>query len=178
MLLNYRKQWLLIFVSFLLLPGCGYTIHGKTDLPFQAIHVSKIINKTFEPRLEDRMQIALNNELMRSGFVIDGSSGNRIEGNITTFVLNTLSEKGGVAVEYEVVIRGEFRLIDTSGKARALRQRGVFIVSFSSTESLQNVMAQKELATDRALNDFALEVVASIIYDRPGVRPVPAKEVK
>ena len=178
MLLNHYRQWLLIFVLFLLLPGCGYAIYGKADLPFQSIHVSKIINKTFEPRLEDRMQTALTDELMRSGFVIDGSSGYRIGGNITTFVLNTLSEKSGVAAEYEVVIKGDFMLIDPSGKARELRHQGVFIVSFSSTESLQNVVARKEMATEKALKDFSSEIVASIIFDRPEVRSVPARDVK
>ncbi len=150
--------------------GCGYTIYGKSSLPFQSIAVSKIVNKTFEPRLEDRMQIALTGELMRSGFVIDSSAGYRISGSLTTFQLNTLSEKSGVAVEYEVVIKGDFGLIDPFGKTRALMHQGVFIVSFPSTDSLQNVIALKEKATERALQDFASEIVASIIYDRPEVR--------
>lgn len=116
------------------------------------------------------MQLALNDELIRSGFVIDGSSGHSIDGSLTTFVLNTLSTKNGVAVEYEVVIKGDFRLVDPFGKARALRHQGVFIVSFSSADSLQNVVAQKELAIERALKDFSSEIVASIIYERPEVQ--------
>jgi outer membrane lipopolysaccharide assembly protein LptE/RlpB len=175
----FRIINLLLAVCYLLLvAGCGYTIYGKANLPFQSITVSKIVNKTYEPRLEDKMQTALTDELMRSGFVIDGSSGNRIEGSIATFVLNTLSEKSGVAVEYEVVIKGDFKLIDPLGKTRELRQRGVFIVSFSSTDSLQNVVARKEMAIEKALKDFSSEIVASIIFDRPEVRPAPAKEVK
>jgi outer membrane lipopolysaccharide assembly protein LptE/RlpB len=144
--------------------GCGYTIQGKADLPFQTIAIDKIVNKTFEPKLEDRMQIALVNELMVEGFVMDSSSAYRINGAITQFELRTLSEKSGVATEYEVIIKGDFRLIDPSGKARELRNRGVFIVSFSSSEQLQTVMALKELATDRALKDLSSEIVASLMY--------------
>jgi len=162
--LNKGVYPLLTIAFCLLLTGCGYTIQGKANLPFSSITLSKIVNRTFEPRLEDRMQIALVDELMKSGFLIDGNSGYRIEGSLTTFELKTISEKAGVAVEYEVTIRGDFRLVDPSGKARQLRDRGVFIISFPSTDSLQNVIALKEKATERALRDLSTEIIASIIY--------------
>lgn len=157
--------WILAF-GFIL-SGCGYTIHGKADLPFQSLTIGKIINKTFEPKLEDRLQVALVNELMKNGFLIDGTSGYRIDGMITTFELRTLSERAGVAVEYEVTIKGDFKLMDPSGKARALRNRGVFIVFFSSSEALQNVIALKEKAIESAMRDLSSEIVASIIYEGP-----------
>ncbi|HXX53043.1 MAG TPA: LPS assembly lipoprotein LptE, partial [Thermodesulfovibrionales bacterium] len=137
---------------------------GKKDLPFRTIAISKIVNKTFEPKLEDRMQTALVNELMVQGFEIESSSGYKINGAITQFELGTLSEKSGVATEYEVTIKGDFKLTDPSGKIKQLRNHGVFIVSFSSSEQLQTVMALKEQATVTALQDFASEIVASIMY--------------
>jgi len=155
---------ILILVLGLSFWGCGYTIQGKRNLPFQTIAINKIVNKTFEPKLEDRMQIALVNELMVEGFVIDSSSGYKINGAITQFELITLSEKSGVATEYEVIIKGDFKLIDSSGKSKELRSHGVFIVSFSSSEQLQAVIALKELATERALKDLSSEIVASIMY--------------
>jgi outer membrane lipopolysaccharide assembly protein LptE/RlpB len=148
----------------LLLTGCGYTIHGKAGLPFSSVAIGGIVNRTFEPRLEDRMQVALADELMKSGFIIDSNSGYRINGSLTAFELRTLSEKAGVAAEYEVTVKGDFRLVDPSGKARELRNHGVFIVSFPSTDSLQNVIALKEKATERALRDLSTEIIASIIY--------------
>ena len=155
---------ILVFVLGLSFFGCGYTIQGKRNLPFRAIAINKIVNKTFEPKLEDRMQTALVNELMVEGFVIDNSSGYKINGSITQFELRTLSEKSGVATEYEVIIKGDFKLIDSSGKTKELRNHGVFIVSFSSSEQLQTVIALKELATERALRDLSSEIVASIMY--------------
>ncbi len=162
---NMKSAFFLFVVVFCLLPtGCGYTIYGKADLPFRSIAINKIVNKTFEPKLEDRMQIALTDELMKSGFVIDGTSGYRINGNLTAFELKTLSVKSGVAVEYEVSVRGDFTLVDPSGKTRPLRNHGVFIVSFPSTDALQGVIALKERATETALRDFSIEIIASIIY--------------
>ena len=155
---------ILILVIGLSFWGCGYTIQGKKNLPFQTIAINKLVNKTFEPKLEDRMQTALVNELMIEGFVIDSSSGYKINGAITQFELRTLSEKSGVATEYEVIIRGDFNLMDPSGKTRELRNHGVFIVSFSSSEQLQTVMALKELAAERALRDLSSAIVASIMY--------------
>ena len=155
---------ILILVLGISFSGCGYTIQGKKNLPFQTIAINKIVNKTFEPKLEDKMQIALVNELMVDGFMIDNSSGYKINGTITQFELSTFSEKSGVATEYQVIIKGDFKLIDPSGKAKELRNHGVFIVSFSSSEQLQSVIAQKELATVRALQDLSSEIVASIMY--------------
>lgn len=160
----HKCALILILVLGLSFLGCGYTIQGKANLPFQTIAINKIVNKTFEPKLEDRMQIALVNELMVEGFVIDSSSGYKINGAITQFELRTLSEKSGVATEYEVTIKGDFKLIDPSGKTKELRNHGVFIVSLSSSEQLQTVIAQKELATVRALQDLSSEIVASIMY--------------
>ncbi len=155
---------LLLTVCCLLVFGCGYSLQGKADLPFRSVGIGKIINTTFEPQLADKMQTALVNELLKNGFEIDNSSGYRINGTITAFELKTLSEKAGVASEYEVILRGNFMLTDPSGKARGLRSRGVFIVSFLSAESLQSVIALKEQATERALKDFSAEIIASILY--------------
>lgn len=144
--------------------GCGYTLHGKTSLPFNSITIGKIVNRTFEPGLEDMMRLTLTDELIRIGFVIDGNSAYKIDGAINTFELRTLSTKQGLAVEYEVVITGDFRLTEPSGKTRGLRNSGAFITSFLSTESLQGVMAMKEKAIERALRDLSSEIAASIIY--------------
>jgi hypothetical protein len=160
----YRGLLILVLVLGICFFGCGYTIQGKANLPFQTIAIEKIVNKTFEPKLEDRMQTALVNELMVEGFVIDSSSGYKINGAITQFELRTLSEKSGVATEYEIIIKGDFRLMDPSGKTRELRNHGVFIVSFPSSGQLQTVMALRELATERALRDLSSEIVASIMY--------------
>jgi len=146
------------------LVSCGYSIQGKANLPFQAVSLGKIANRTFEPKLEDRMQVALVEELMKNGFTLVQNSEYRIEGVINVFQMRVLSEKNSVAVEYEVIIRGDFKLVGPSGKVRPLAKGGVFIVSFLSTDSLNVVMARKEVAIEKALRDFSTELVASVIY--------------
>ncbi|MFN3396859.1 MAG: hypothetical protein ACK4Z9_08735, partial [Thermodesulfovibrionales bacterium] len=80
--------------------------------------------------------------------------------------LRTLSERSGVAVEYEVLIRGVFKLKTPSG-IRDLRSEGPFIVSFTSAERLQDVMAFKEKAIEKALRDLSQELIISML-----VKPV------
>lgn len=164
LLSRYYRYSLLAACCLSLLSGCGYSLHSRASLPFHSISIGKIANKTFEPKLQDRMQTALADELMKNGFNIAGDSGHRIDGVLNTFELKTLSEKSGTAVEYEVIVKGDFRLTGPSGEIKALRGSGAFIISFTSTESLQGVVALKEQATERALRDLASEIVASIIY--------------
>lgn len=152
----------LIFV--LSLAGCGYTIQGRSSLPFDSISIGNIVNKTFEPKLQDRMQTALADELLKNGFKLESNSPYRINGIINAFEMRTLSEKSGTAIEYEVIIKGDFKLTEPSGRTRDLRNHGVFIVSFSSSDSLQSVIASKEKAIEKALKDFSSEIAASIIY--------------
>jgi hypothetical protein len=156
---------LLISVSCLLsLSACGYTLQGRAQLPFQSVSIGKIVNKTFESRIEDRMQVALADELLKNGFTLEKGAEHRIEGVLRSFELRVVAEKSGVADQYEVVIKGDFKLVDSSGKEKPLRGSGAFIISFASTGSIPDVMARKEVATDQALRDLALEIVASIIY--------------
>lgn len=147
----------------LLLTGCGYTIQGKSGLPFPSVSIDLISNRTYEPKIDDRMREILAEELVKRGFVVDGSSDYRIYGSLNSFELRTLSERSGVAVEYEVVIRGDFKLKTPSG-IRDLRAEGPFIVSFSSAERLQDVMAFKEKAIEKALRDLTIELIVSMIH--------------
>jgi hypothetical protein len=81
------------------------------------------------------------------------------------FDLRILSEKKGVATEYEVVIGGDFQLIMPSGDILELeRIRSPFIVSFKSQELLEDVIANKERASEKALRDMTFEIVGNIIY--------------
>ncbi len=160
-----KSRSLLLYICFLLLiPGCGYTIQGKASLPFQTVKIGKIVNRTYELKLEDRMQRALAAELLKTGFSLGAESGYSIEGVLNVFELRVLSVKVNEASEYEVIVKGDFRLYGPSGQVRTLRSGGIFITSFLSTEeNLTSIITGKELATERALRDFSSEIVASIL---------------
>ena len=146
--------------------GCGYKLQGRESLPFDSVRIGRIENKTYEPKLEDKLQKALADELIKNGIMISKNSEHVINGVIEAFELKALSEKEGIAVEYEVIIKGKFFLTSPEGKATELRNSGAFIVSFYNEGSLQEIMASKEQAIEIALKNLSSEIRAGIIYQK------------
>lgn len=148
----------------LLLTGCGYRFQGKGSLPFTSVKIGKIENRTYEPKLEDKFQRALADELLKSGIMISEAAEHSVNGTIDHFELKPLAEKEGLTVEYEVIIKGRFSLKLPDGNTKQLRSRGAFIVSFYNEGELPSVMASKELAIEKALQDLSSEIRAGIVY--------------
>ena len=166
----YRWIWDIVILSaiFCLLStvfGCGYTLHGKASLPFQAIHIGIIENRTVEPKLQDKLYKALTDEFLKQGIAVYHGADHQIEGRIDQFELRILSETSDVATEYEVIMKGNFTITDSSGHSKEIKDIGSpFIISFSGSGHLTELLAVKELASDRAVRDMASEIVATLIY--------------
>ena len=153
-----------VHCSLFTLTGCGYTLQGRDTLPFTSVKIGKIENKTFEPKLEDKFQKALADELIRNGIMISNSAGHVISGTINDFSLRPLAEKEGVASEYEVIIKANFFLTFPDGKVKELRSSGVFTVSFSGSGNIGNIVAAKEQAAEIAMRNLASEIRAGTVY--------------
>ncbi len=160
---DYRRR-IIILLLFTLF-GCGYTIHGKESLPFDSIQIGKIENVTLEPKLQDRLHKALTEEFLKQGIAVYPGAGYKLSGTINQFELHILSEKSDIAAEYEVIIKGDFRVIEPSGNIKEFKNIGSpFIVSFSGSGSLDELIASQELVSERAIKDMAMEIVAVVIY--------------
>lgn len=145
--------------------GCGYSLHRGSQLPFREIAIGTIENKTVEPKLQDKLAVALTQEFLKQGITVSPAAPHTLSGVINTFELKILSEKSEVAAEYEVVIQGDFRLTDPSGKISEWKSIGSpFIVSFPATGQLNELIASKEQASLKALRDTAGEIVATLLY--------------
>ena len=145
--------------------GCGYTLHGKASLPFQAIHIGIIENRTVEPKLQDKLYQTLTDEFLKQGIAVYPAADYQLKGKIDQFELRIMSETSDVATEYEVIIKGDFTITGPSGYIKELKDVGSpFIISFSATDNLTGLLALKELASDRAVRDMASEIVATLIY--------------
>ncbi len=152
-------------LSALCLVGCGYTLQNRTTLPFDSIQIEGIENKTLEPKLQDRLYKALTEEFLKHGVTVQPAAGYRLSGTIHLFELNVLSERKGTAIQYEVVMRGDFRLVGPSGDTKEVKNIGSpFIVSFPALGMLEDVLTFKEIASERAVKDMAMEIVAALIY--------------
>lgn len=155
-----------LVILFLVFSACGYKLQGKETLPFQTVKIGKIENRTFEPKLEDKLHRALVDELSKNGFIISANSNHVINGIINTFRLKPLAERDKVAIEYEVIIEGKFTLTSPDGTVKELRNSGAFIVSFYAEGHLNELVASKENAAESALKSLASEIRAGIIYQQ------------
>jgi len=155
---------LILNFSFFTLMGCGYTLQGRDTLPFTSVKIGKIENKTFEPKLEDRFQKALADELIRNGIMISNTAAHIVSGTIKDFSIRPIIEKEGVATEYEVIIKADFFLTHPDGKITSLRNRVIFTVTFSAPGNIENIVAAKEQAAEAAMRNLASEIRAGIVY--------------
>ena len=154
-----------VYCSLFTLFGCGYTLQGRTALPFDSIQIQGIENKTVEPKLQDMFYRAVTEEFLKYGVSVQSNADYKLSGTINRYKLHVLSARRDVAVEYEVIIKGDFRIVGPSGDIRDIKDIGSpFIVSFPVFGPLEDVLAFKELASERAVRDMAMEVVAAFIY--------------
>jgi hypothetical protein len=145
--------------------GCGYTLQSRATLPFDSIQIDGIENKTVEPKLQDKFYGAITEEFLKHGISVQSRADFKLSGTIKRYELHVLSERRDVAVEYEVIMKGDFKLVGPSGHARDIKDIGSpFIVSFPVSGPLEDVLALKELASERAIRDMAMEVVGALIY--------------
>ena len=145
--------------------GCGYTLQSRTALPFNAIQIEGIENRTVEPKLQDKFYRAITEEFLKYGVSVQPGAGYKLSGTINRYELRILSERRDVAVEYEVIIKGDFKFVGPSGETREVKDIGSpFIVSFPVSGALESALAFKELASERAIRDMAMEVAAALIY--------------
>ncbi len=149
--------------------GCGYTLQGRADLPFETVSLGTIQNTTVEPKLQDRMSRLLAETLMEYGIDVRPSARYKIEGSIEKFALIPVSEKSLTAIEYQITIVANFIIIDvqTQKKEPLANVSSPFITYFRSSGALVSVLAQKEVATESALRDLSQELARRMIYKRP-----------
>lgn len=153
------------YFLLLTLSGCGYKLYGKVSLPFNSIKIDKIENRTFEPKLQDRLYKALVKEFLKHGVEVRQDAELKLSGVINTFEMRILSEKSDIASEYEVIIKGDFTLQSPSESSREYKDIGSpFISSFSGSGRLEELVASKEIASEKAIEDMAMEIIGILFY--------------
>lgn len=153
-------------VTLCFLGGCGYTLQTARSLPFGSISVGPIENRTFEPKLQDRLHRILTETLMEYGFEVAVSSRHVLSGSVISFTLVPLAEKDLTTTLYEVVVTGSFTLLDTeTGESKILASvKSPFITTFTGGGPIESVLSKKELATDAGLRDLSRELTRRIVY--------------
>jgi outer membrane lipopolysaccharide assembly protein LptE/RlpB len=154
-----------LLTAVLIMAGCGYSIHPQSSLPAGKVRVEPVVNKTREPKLEDKLHRALTEEFVKQGVKLDASADYTLFVSINGFTVISMAEREGVTVDYRIVANVNFRVLDRSGKViQAGDVDSPFIVSVPAAENLGTLLASKEAAEEEAMRDIAMEVVGAFIY--------------
>jgi hypothetical protein len=108
---------------------------------------------------------ALTAEFLKHGVSVDSAAEHEISGVIDQFDLRLVAEKADVAAEYEVIMKGNFSLINPEGETREfVNITSPFLISFSGYGPLNELIALKEKASEDAVKEIAITIVAAILY--------------
>lgn len=162
-----KKIYILCFVFLifcLLIISCGYEFVGSRPLTFNSITIKPVKNNTFEPKLEERMHIALSNEFINQGIEVKSAGGDvDLESTITTFALGAIGAVDETIKEQEVVMHVDLKLI-SNGKVTEFKEMASPIkITFQTTGTVSQSVANKEGAADKACREIAKEIVSKII---------------
>lgn len=153
------------YFTVLMASGCGYSLHGRADLPFTEISMGKIQNLSLEPKLQDKLHKALVREFTKNGIAVTPSAGNVLSGIVRKFEMLSLSEKKDITVEYRIIIDADFTYKDTNGKVFEVKKlQSPFIVSSQGSKDMAALLGSRALAEDKAMSDIAMEIVGALIY--------------
>lgn len=166
--LKQKNCWSLFILTFFLaslFTGCGYSIYRHADLPFTELSIGMIDNRTLEPKLQDKLHRALTEEFLKQGISVDPAANLKLKGVIHYFQMSGLSEKAGVIVEYQVNITADFTVTDQKGSIKEIKKiNSPFIVSFSGSQDIGMLLANRDLAEEKAARDVAMQIVRALIY--------------
>lgn len=163
----------LFFIFAILVSSCGYRFIGSGSLPFDSITIKPVRNNTYEPKLEDRMHMALSNEFINQGMEVRAagrldsipSTDAVLETTIITFALGAVAAVDETVKEQEIIMNVDLRLL-SSGKITEFNSLSSPIkITFQSTGTVKESVARKEAAADKACREIAKEIVSKIIIE-------------
>jgi outer membrane lipopolysaccharide assembly protein LptE/RlpB len=149
---------------FLLLISCGYHMTGSKLLPFNSVTIRPVQNKTYEPRLEERLHNALSDEFIDQGIEVKTSGGDvELQAAITSFQLGAIGAVDETVKEQEIIMRVDIKLTDKDRVTEFKRMRSPIKITFESVGNVSQSVANKERATDKASREIAREIIGKII---------------
>lgn len=168
-----NMKYMMIAAVLLVVSGCGYTLITSSERPYTSIRLGKIVNATSTPKLQDMLYEALATEFMRRGVTISDSAEYSLEGKIYFYKLTAVAEKKKFAAQYEIDIRGSFKLKDKNDNVtKAIMDiHSPFIESFESQDAVNAVVASQEQQNEAAMRSLAAYLVYEMTFSLKGQNP-------
>ncbi len=154
----------LLLAACLVAASCGYRMTGSRLLPFNSVTIKPVINKTYEPGLEDSLHNALSAEFINEGIEVRASGGDvELEATVTSFLLGAVGSVDGIVKEQELIMTVDVKLTDNGRVAEFRAMQSPIKITFQSAGTVSESAAHKKTATDKAGREIAREIVSRVI---------------
>lgn len=159
-----RRTGLFFFICLLVLYSCGYRLIGSKHMPFDSVMVRPVKNLTYEPLLEDHFHRALSREFTINGIKMVREGGDiDIETVITNFSLSALGAVDERIKEQTINMSVDLRIVDNGNVTEFKGMGSPIRITFESTGSISDAVANKEKAIVKISEEIAKEVMSRIV---------------
>ncbi len=164
--LNFISFALLFLIFTFVLYSCGYKMIGSSYLPFNSITIKPVQNQTYETGLEERLHNSLSSEFTNQGIDVKLTGGEvALEATVTSFQLGAVGAVDETIKEQELIMIVDVKVIDSGNVIEFNAMQSPIKITFQSTGTVSQSVAQKERATDKAAQEIAKEIVGRIILN-------------
>ena len=159
-------NFLLLTSLFILVSSCGYHMVGSRFLPFDSINIKHVDNRTYEPRLEEKLHNALSEEFINQGIKAEGPSGDIIlEAVITRFELGAIGAIDESVREQEIIMLVDIKVIDKDEVIEFKSMGSPILITFQTTGTVPQTVDLRNRATIKASREIARDIVGRIIMN-------------
>jgi outer membrane lipopolysaccharide assembly protein LptE/RlpB len=154
---------LVLLLMLLSLSSCGYHLVGSRYLPFDSVTIKPVVNKTFEPLLEERLHRNLSREFILQGIdtLLEGGD-MTVEATIMEFELRAIGAVEKRVKEEMIVMKVDMRITESGRVTNFKGMRSPITVTFQSEGSVSEAVARKEKAIEKVCAEIAKEFVSKI----------------
>ncbi len=158
------SAYCLLLTAYFFLSSCGYRMIGSKFLPFDSIIIKPVQNKTYEPRLEEKLHNALSNEFVNQGIEVKVADASvELESTITVFELGAIGAIDEIIKEQELIMLVDMKVINDKEVTEFKAMKSPIKITFQTTGTVSESVAHKESAIDKACAEIAKEMVSKII---------------
>ncbi|MBI4686618.1 MAG: hypothetical protein HY756_02400 [Nitrospirae bacterium] len=156
-------SYFLLLTSSFFLSSCGYHVIGAKSLPFNSVTIKPVINKTFEPRLEERLHMALSKEFIRHGINIVPRGDIELDTAIIKFDLGEIAVVDERVKEQSIIMRVDIKVMRRGETTEFLSVEPPIQITFPSAGSVNEAVIQKQKAIEKACAEIARELIGRLI---------------
>jgi len=159
-------KFLLLTSYLLLLSSCGYHMVGSRFLPFDSIYIKHIDNRTYEPRLEEKLHNALSEEFINQGIKAEGPSADiTLDVAITRFELGAIGAVDESVREQQIIMLVDIKVIDKDNVIEYHSMGSPVLITFQTTGTVPQTVDLRDRATVKASKEIAKDIVSRIIMN-------------